>query len=77
VVPQYLQHLPGVAYGTICDQEEETWVALVNWLPDDPLERGEDVSATHVSPHSLDVITGHGQALLQGRTVAGIDSPSG
>ena len=65
MVSHQLQHLPGVVDGTIRDQEEKPWVASERWLPDDPLERGEDVGATHVSSHFLDVITGHGQVLLQ------------
>lgn len=65
MISQQLQHLPRVVDSTICDQEEESRVASVHWLPDDPLERGKDVGPTHVSSHSLDVITGHGQALLQ------------
>lgn len=77
MVPNQLQHLPGVADGTTRDQEEQPWVALMHRLPDDPLERGEDVGAPHVSPHTLDVVTGHGQALLQGRIVGEAHSPQG
>lgn len=69
MVSHQLQHFPGVVDGTICDQEEKPGVALEHWLPDDPLEWGEDVGATHVSSHLLDVITGHGQALLQRRAM--------
>lgn len=46
-------------------------MALVYWLPQDPLERGEDVGAAHVSPYSLDAVTCLGQVRLQGRTMAG------
>lgn len=65
MISHQLQHLPRVVDSAICDQEEEPWVASVHWLPDDPLERGKDVGPTHVGLHSLDVITSHGQAVLQ------------
>ena len=79
MVSHQLQHLPGVVDGTIRDQEEKPWVASERWLPDDPLERGEDVGATHVSSHFLDVITGHGK--VKGREVVprlsnGMEMPS-
>lgn len=69
MVSQQLQHLPGVVDGTICDDEEQPRVASGHWLPDDPLERGENVGATHVSLHSPDVVTGLGQTLLQRRVM--------
>lgn len=50
-------------------------MALVYWLPQDPLERGEDVGAAHVSPYSLDAVTCLGQVRLQGRTMAGQTGP--
>ena len=65
MVSHQLQHLPGVVDGAVCDQEEKPRAASEHWLPDDPLERGEEVGATHVSSHFLDAITGHGQVLLQ------------
>lgn len=70
MIPHQLQNLPCVAHSPIREQEEEPWVTLVHWLPEDPLERGEDVGAAHVSPYSLDAVTCHGQVLLQGRTMA-------
>lgn len=75
MIPHQFQNLPGVAYGPIRDQEEEPWVTLVQWLPEDPLERGEHVGASHVSPHSLDAVTSHGQVVLQERTTVGQTGP--
>ena len=69
MVSHQLQHLPGIVGGTICDQEEESRMASECWLPDDPLERGENVGATHVGLHPLDVVTGLGQTLLQRRVM--------
>lgn len=66
MVAHQLQHLPGVVDNAVRDEEEEPWVALVHRLPDDPLEWGKDVGATHVGAHPLDVVTGQGQALLLG-----------
>lgn len=77
MVSHQLQHLPGVVDCPICDQEEEPRVAAVYWLPDDPLEWGEDIGATHVSPHSLNAVTGYGQALLQERDTGREDSSQG
>lgn len=64
MIPHQLQNLPGVVYGPIRDQEEEPWVTLVQWLPEDPFERGEHVGASHVSSNSLDTVTSHGQVFL-------------
>lgn len=50
-------------------------MTMVHWLPEDPLERGEDVGVAHVSSCSLDAVTCRGQVLLQGRTVAGQTGP--
>lgn len=77
MVSHQLQHLAGVADRPVCDQEEKPWVALVHWLSHDPLEWRQDVGATHVSPHPLNVITGHGQALLLDRDTGRVDSSQG
>lgn len=77
MVSHQLEHLPSVVDCPICDQEEKSRVATVYGLPDDPLEWGEDVGATHVSSHSLNAITGYGQALLQERVIGREDISQG
>lgn len=75
MIPHQLQNLPGVVHRPIGDQEEEPWVTLAQWLPEDPLQRGEYVGASHVSSHSLDAFTCQGQVLLQERTTVGQTGP--
>ena len=38
----------------------------VHWLSQDPVQRGQDVCATHVCSDLLDVFTSRGQAFLRG-----------
>lgn len=53
-----------VADSPVGEQEEQPWVAPVHGLPQDPAERRQEVGATHVSPDLPDMLTSHGQVVL-------------
>lgn len=53
-----------VADGSVCEQEEQAGVSTEHRLPQDPVERRQDVGPPHVGSDLPDILTSQGQSLL-------------
>lgn len=59
-----LDNFARVADGAVGEQEQQARVSAGHGLPQDPVERRQDVGAPHVGSDLPDILAGHSQRLL-------------
>lgn len=64
MVAYQLNNLACVADSPVGEQKEQAGMPIVHWLPQDPIERRQDVGSPHVSSDFPDVFTSKGQGFL-------------
>lgn len=67
VAADQLDNSARVTDGAVSEQEEQAWVSVEHRLPQDPVERRQDVRAPHVCSDLPHVLAGERQGLLRER----------
>lgn len=60
-----LDNFARVADSAVSEKEEQAGVSAEHRLPQDPVERRQDVGTPHVGSHLPHILTGQGQGFLR------------